>query len=213
MEKPGVAIAMWSYSRLWKGRNSMSILMASEVEHEAIITAAKLITAAVTTAPKTRGVSSIQSVLVEGEDVERLARAMEQHAAQKAVVGEIFKRDAGNIRSSAAVLLIGVKGTMPKKPENPLNCGACGYSNCAEFIRARKGKHGEDFIGPLCVFQSIDLGIALGVAAKVAAELNIDNRLMYTIGAGAMQMNVLDADVIIGLPLSVAAKNIFFDRG
>ncbi|MGD0102297.1 MAG: DUF2148 domain-containing protein [Acidobacteriota bacterium] len=47
----------------------------------------------------------------------------------------------------------------------------------------------------------------------MAAELNIDNRLMYTIGAGAMAMKVLDADIIIGLPLSVAAKNIFFDRG
>ncbi len=102
---------------------------------------------------------------------------------------------------------------MPKKPEKPLNCGACGCPTCAEFIRARKGKVGEDFIGPLCAFQSIDLGIALGVAAKVAAELNIDNRLMYTAGAGAMGMKVLDADIIVGLPLSVSAKNIFFDRG
>jgi len=51
------------------------------------------------------------------------------------------------------------------------------------------------------------------VAAKMAAELNIDNRLMYTAGAGAMAMKVLEADMIVALPLSVAAKNIFFDRG
>ena len=191
----------------------MSILTANEVEQEAIVTAAKLIMAAVTTAPKTRGVSTIQSVLIQGEDKERLAQAMENHGPQKASVGDIFKRDAHNVRSSAAVVLIGVKGTMPKKPENPLNCGACGYPSCSEFIQAKKGKRGEDFTGPLCAFQSIDLGIALGVAVKMAAELNIDNRLMYTIGAGAMEMKVLDADMIIGLPLSVAAKNIFFDRG
>jgi uncharacterized ferredoxin-like protein len=191
----------------------MSILKANEVEHEAIVAAAKLIMAAITTAPKTRGVSTIQSALIDGEDKELLAQAMESHGLQKASVGDIFPRDARNVRGSAAVLLIGVKGTMPKKPEKPLNCGACGYSSCAEFIQARKGKRGEDFIGPLCAFQSIDLGIALGVAAKVAAELNIDNRLMYTIGAGAMEMKILDADMIVGLPLSVAAKNIFFDRG
>ena len=191
----------------------MSILKANEVEQDAIVTAAGLIMAAVTTAPKTRGVSSIQSALIQGEDKERLARAMESHGPRKAAAGNIFERDARNVRSSSAVLLIGVKGTMPKKPETPLNCGACGCPTCAEFMRAKKGKQGEDFIGPLCVFQSIDLGIALGVAAKVAAELNIDNRLMYTIGAGAMDMNVLDADIIVGLPLSVAAKNIFFDRG
>ena len=191
----------------------MSILTANEVEQEAIVTAAKLIMMAVTTAPKTRGVSSIQLALIQGEDKERLAQAMESHAPRKASVGDSFTRDAQNVRCSAAVLLIGIKGTMPKKPEKPLNCGACGCPTCADFIRVRKEKRGEDFTGPLCAFQSIDLGIALGVAVKVAAELNIDNRLMYTIGAGAMGMNILDADMIVGLPLSVTPKNIFFDRG
>jgi uncharacterized ferredoxin-like protein len=191
----------------------MSILSANEVEQEAIVTAARLIMAAVITAPKTRGVSTIQAALLQGEDKERLAQAMENHGPQKSSAADIFKRDARNVRSSAAVLLIGVKGTMPKKPENPLNCGACGCSTCAEFIGVKKGKQGDDFTGPLCVFQSIDLGIALGVAAKMAAELNIDNRMMYTAGAGAMDMQIMDVDIIVGLPLSVSAKNIFFDRG
>jgi uncharacterized ferredoxin-like protein len=190
----------------------MSILKASDAEQEAILTAARLIMAAITTAPKTRGVSTIQSVLLQGEDKERLAQAMESHGPQKAAVPEIFARDAQSIRRSAAVLLIGVKGTMPKKPEKPLNCGACGCRTCAEFIRADKGKQGEDFVGPLCAFQSIDLGIALGIAAKMASELSIDNRLLYTAGAGAMDMKILDVDMIVALPLSVTAKNIFFDR-
>jgi uncharacterized ferredoxin-like protein len=59
----------------------------------------------------------------------------------------------------------------------------------------------------------VDLGIALGVAARMAAELHIDNRLMYTAGAGAMEMGVLEADLIVGLPLSISPKNPFFDRG
>ena len=67
-------------------------------------------------------------------------------------------------------------------------------------------------MGPLCAFQVMDLGIALGVAAKMAAELNIDNRLMYSAGAAAKDLGFLDADVIIGLPLNVSEKNIFFDR-
>lgn len=191
----------------------MTILTSNQAEPEAILTAAKLIMAAVTTAPKTRGVSTITSALLQGEDKERLAKGMEVQGAKKAFSGDIFKRDAQNVRNSHAVLLIGVKGTMPKKPEKPMNCGACGYPTCAEFIRAKKGKKGEDFPGPLCAFQIVDLGIALGVAARMAAELHIDNRLMYTVGSAAMGMGVLEADMIVGLPLSINEKNIFFDRG
>ncbi len=155
----------------------MSVLNSAQAEKEAILTAARLIMAAVTTSPKARGVSSVSSVLIQGEEKERLAKAMEDHAPQKKFNQDIFLRDAQNIRRSEGVLLIGVKGSRPKKPEKPFNCGACGYFLCAEFIRTEK-KRGEDFVGPLCAFQVMDLGIALGVAAKMAAELNIDNRLM-----------------------------------
>ena len=191
----------------------MSIIHSSQAEQEAIVTVAKLIMAAVTTAPKTRGVSAVSSALIQGEEKERLAKTMEEHGARKAFNTDIFVRDAAGVRLSAAILLIGVKGTMPKRPEKPFNCGSCGYPNCGEFIRAPKGKRGEDFIGPICSFQAVDLGVAVGVAAKMAVELNIDNRVMYTAGAAAMDLKLLDADMIIGLPLSVSQKNIFFDRG
>jgi uncharacterized ferredoxin-like protein len=58
----------------------------------------------------------------------------------------------------------------------------------------------------------MDLGIALGVAAKMAAEFNIDNRVMYTAGAAAMTLGLMEADLIVVLPLSISEKNIFFDR-
>ncbi len=190
----------------------MSLLTSEEAEKEAILTAAKMIMAAVTTSPKARGVSEIRSVLIQGAKKEALAKAMEDdHVRKKSRLG-FFQRDAENVRRSSAVLLVGVKGTMPKKPEKPFNCGACGYPSCAAFIRAEKKKSGEDYVGPLCAFQVMDLGIAIGVAAKMAAELNIDNRLFYSAGAAAMELGFMDADMIIGLPLSVSAKNIFFDR-
>jgi uncharacterized ferredoxin-like protein len=193
-----------------EGQN-MAILTSQQAEQEAVLTAARLIMAAVTTSPKTRGVNSISSVLIQGEEKDRLALAMEEQFSKKGRRLESFPRDAQNIRRSAAALLIGVKGTLPKKPENPLNCGACGYSSCAQFIRAEK-KRGEDFTGPLCAFQVMDLGIALGVAAKMAAEFNIDNRILYTAGAAAMTLGLLEADMIVVLPLSISEKNIFFDR-
>ncbi len=189
----------------------MSLINSSQAEKEAVLTAAKLMMAAITTAPKGRGVSEVTSILLFDEEKEHLARSMEEQNSHKATPVGFFKRDAQNIRKAAAVLLIGVKGTMPKKPEMPFNCGACGYPSCSEFMKTQK-KKGEDFVGPLCAFQVMDLGIALGVAAKMAGELNIDNRMMYSAGAAAMNLGLLKADLIIAIPLSVSEKNIFFDR-
>jgi uncharacterized ferredoxin-like protein len=64
----------------------------------------------------------------------------------------------------------------------------------------------------LCLYQAIDLGIALGSAAKTAGILNIDNRIMYTIGAAARKLKLLDGDVVLGFPLSVTGKSPYFDR-
>lgn len=71
---------------------------------------------------------------------------------------------------------------------------------------------GKGSNGPICIVQAINLGIALGSAAKLASELNVDNRIMYTIGEGAKKLRLLDCDIVFGIPLSVAGKNIYFDR-
>jgi len=190
----------------------LPIISSMNIETDAIFTVAKLMAASARTAPKGRGVDRIVTAIVSGDEKERIAEAMEEKMKEKKNPMTAFERDAKALRNSPCALLIGVIGTMPKKPENPLNCGACGYSGCADFIKAEK-KHGEDFTGPVCIFEAMDLGIAVASAAKTASELNVDNRIMYTVGAGAKAIGILDADVIIGIPLSTTGKNIYFDRG
>ena len=56
-----------------------------------------------------------------------------------------------------------------------------------------------------------DMGIALGSAVKTASMLNVDNRIMYRIGTVARAMKMVDWDFVMGVPLSVTGKNIFFD--
>ena len=190
----------------------MPIARNEEVEMKAIVEAANLIAASARTAPKGRGVDNVATAVVTGTEKDELAGAVERHLERKRNPMPFFKRDAEALRKSPAVILIGVKGTMPKKPENPLNCGACGNETCADFIKVEKRK-GEDFVGPICIFEAIDLGIALGSAVKMASDLNIDNRLMYTIGVAAKDLELLDADVIVGIPISLTGKNMYFDRG
>jgi uncharacterized ferredoxin-like protein len=188
----------------------MAILTSETMEKSALETGASMMALAARTAPKGRGLDAVKTMILTAKDLERLAAAMEKKVKDKSIELPSFKRDAENVRNSAAVLLIGVSRD-PKRIELPLNCGACGYKNCKSLLAA--GKHeGEDFTGPVCIFQAIDLGIALGAAVKSAGELNIDNRIMYTIGAAAKKLNLLDSDIIIGIPLSATGKNPYFDR-
>ena len=188
----------------------MAILRSEKVEKDAVEIGASMMALSARTAPKTRGEDSIKTAVLTGGDLEKLAETMEKKVAEKSTELPFFKRDADNVRSSAGVLLIGVSRD-PKKLELPLNCGACGYKTCKDLVAVKERK-GEDFVGPICVFQSLDLGIALGSAVKLAAELNIDNRIMYSVGAAAKKLKLLGCDVIIGIPLSARGKNPYFDR-
>ena len=48
--------------------------------------------------------------------------------------------------------------------------------------------------------------------AALHSIMNADNRIIYRIGPVAREMKLIDADVIMGIPLSATGKNIFFDR-
>ena len=63
-----------------------------------------------------------------------------------------------------------------------------------------------------CAFRLLDMGIALGSAVKTASMLNVDNRIMYRIGVAAREMDLVDWEFVMGIPLSVTGKSIYFDR-
>jgi uncharacterized ferredoxin-like protein len=182
-----------------------------KAEMDGVLAIANAMAVAARTAPKTRGVDAVETLIVYGEDLEALAEAMEAHG-KDTKIGESFSRDAKNVLNSQAVLLIGVRDLKPKKPSEPLNCGACGFETCAGFLKTET-KEGIDFPGPVCVFQSMDLGIALSSACSVAARFHVDNRMMYTVGGSARTLSWMESQLIIGIPLSSSGKNIYFDRG
>ena len=61
---------------------------------------------------------------------------------------------------------------------------------------------------------SIDLGIAIGSAVSVGADLRADTRVMYSIGKAAIAMDLFEgkAQVVMGIPVSISGKSPFFDR-
>ena len=150
-----------------------TIINSTAAEEDALLYVAKLMVAAARTAPKTRGEDSIHTSIVIGEDKEKLAVTMDELGRD---------RDAGNLRASGAVVLIGVD----------------------------TGKASEEW-WPYSA-KLIDLGIALGSAVKVASDNNVDNRIMRSVGLAASKMCLCKGDDVEGIPLSVKGKNIYFDR-
>lgn len=173
-------------------------------EKEIIETVAKLMLISARTAPKAKGVDNIITGIVSPEEKESIASQMEL-IGEKAEAYKFFKRDAENIRNAEVLILIGLDFKTPAG----VNCGACGY-DCSSILQQKQ--FGADYTGPVCTIRAIDLGIAIGSLVSVAKELGVDNRVMYSVGVAAKKLGIMNAQIVLGIPLSVKGKNIFFDR-
>ena len=171
---------------------------------EGVEMVAQLMAISATTAPKSKGENFVHTKLLKGEIIKELGDAM--LAFGERTKKKDFDRDSKNVAQSEAVLLIGIK----KATVLGLDCAACGFSDC-KTLQKQKKVSGE-FAGPTCAFRLLDMGIALGSAVKMASMLNVDNRIMYRIGVVAREMAIVDWDYVMGIPLSVTGKSIYFDR-
>jgi uncharacterized ferredoxin-like protein len=171
---------------------------SSDLEKQAAYQVAALMAAAARTAPKTRGIDNIRVVAITDEPARNSLVSKMKEIAQ-AEQRPSFERDANNVASSPAILVIGVEA-------NPagLNCGYCGQDGCESMEKAQG----------ICAFNSIDLGIATASAAGVASQCHVDNRVMFSVGRACLDLGLFGgrARLALGIPLSVTGKNPFFDR-
>ena len=170
----------------------------SELEKQAACQVAALMAGAARTAPKTRGIDNIQVAAIDDE-ISRQALVNKMIEIARAENRPGFERDAHNVATSPAIVVIGVHS-------NPagLNCGFCGNPTCDE-LKAKDG---------ICSFNSIDLGIAACSAAAIASNLHVDTRIMYSVGRSCLDLKLFAEDVneALGIPLSITGKSPFFDR-
>jgi uncharacterized ferredoxin-like protein len=177
----------------------MSIITESNISAGTLGQVAARMAIAARTAPKARGIDTFEIMIAEGESVIMLAEKMKIMAEEHDV--QFFERDAGNIYNSPVVFLMGTK----IRSIGLKKCGMCGFAGCDE-----KNRHPDI----PCVFNTGDLGIALGSAAAVCMDNRVDNRIMYTVGQAAMELGFFGKEVRVayGIPLSATSKNPFFDR-
>ncbi len=171
------------------------ITFEQDIRNENIKDIAKMLMTAARTAPKARGTDNLVLAVATDDTIVELAEKMKQLAVERNM--EFLNRDAENILNCGAVVLFGMKIS-----PLGLNCGACGFATCGD-----KPKNVP------CFFNANDLGIAIGSAASLAADMRVDNRVMFSVGQAALELKLMpDCSMILALPLAVKGKSIFFDR-
>jgi len=178
----------------------MLIRSEEEIRRKAVYEVAEKMMIAARTAPKGKGTDNLVIACIDEKSIAEVSARMKELVSERGWP-ESFSRDAENILNAPCMLLLGTR----IKPMNLKICGMCGYKNCEE-----KDLHPDH----PCVFNSGDLGIAIGSAVSIAMDHRVDNRIMYTVGQAIREMNLLGEDVkiIYGIPLCVGSKNPFFDR-
>jgi uncharacterized ferredoxin-like protein len=164
---------------------------------ERLLQVANEMMTAARTAPKAKGVDIIEIALVTGDSITKLSQEMMQYCEETGM--GFLARDAENILSAEAIVLIGTKNQT-----HGLNCGYCGFPTCVEKMQLPTVP---------CALTSTDVGIALGAACSVAADNRVDNRVLFSAGRVAKKWNYLpECSNIYAIPISCSSKNPFFDR-
>ena len=188
-----------------------------EAKSDLVCTVARLCAAAAVTAPKSGGQLFrrgkplfIETVFIDDrETILRLVDWMRRRGRERRQA--IWMRDAGFAERLDGVLFIGLKDWYP-----PIyDCGACGFATCAEFVEATQQRRAEseafEFVGPQCNLRDIDLGIAIGSAAKAASIYNVDTRCQTRIAVAARKLGLIKAEIAVALSMTVTHKNPAFD--
>jgi len=176
------------------------LVKSKTAEELAILNLAYSVCAAIRTAPKACGIDHLETAILSDEEKTRVTAEMRRIGENLGESGKFFFRDADNVDASNAVVLIGARYITRGLNEK---CRLCGFENCAACEKA----------GAVCVFTSMDLGIALGSAVSLAADNRVDNRIMFTIGKAAVKLGLLgEYKLIMGIPLSASGKSVFYDR-
>ncbi len=189
------------------------------IRGETVVQVAKMMAAAAITAPKSGGQMFLQGkhnfmetiIVSDKETKTALSTWMRARGAERRET--IWYRDAEVADAVDAILFVGLKPDW--YPPN-YDCGACGYATCAEFLHATSGVRKDsaelEFAGPVCNLRDIDLGIAVGSAAKTAAIHSIDCRCQTRSAVAARKLGIITADHAVALSLSMTPKAVGFDR-
>ena len=201
----------------------MAYYDGKDLANEGLLSVAGLCATAALKAPQMTGTMELKIEIISGEDLDPLIEVL-------GILGEDNTVCYGDNKTLKAckdkgtppvIMLIGGKGLGNSGLE--WDCGACGFATCAEhdkYVEEERQKP-PDFTrpsafgtpGPVCVWKAIDTGMAMDYVAATAAQHNVENRAMASVGAISQALGYLaECEIAIGICLGPAEYEVYYNR-
>jgi uncharacterized ferredoxin-like protein len=201
----------------------MAYYDGKDLANEKLLTVAGLCATAALKAPQMTGTTELKLEVLTGEELDPIIEMLGILGEDNTVCFGDNKtlqacKDKGTV---PVVLLMGGKGLGHSGLD--WNCGACGFATCAEhaaYVEEERQKP-PDFSrpsafgvpGPVCVWKSIDTGMAMDYACATAAQHNVENRAMASVGVISQALGYLgECEIGIGLCLGPAEYEVYYNR-
>ena len=182
----------------------MAVYNGERLASEGLLEVAKLCVLSASKAPRITGSKVFKTVIITGEDLLPIIRVGEALVeVRKDDVGKglsfadgMVLKEAYNLDGGKSVVMV-LFGDLTTQSELNWNCGACGFSTCAEFNkRSLEIKRNQDAsrvqVGPNCIWKTLDFSCAVCWAAACAWDHQVENRLFSSIGKWAQRIGYLE---------------------
>ena len=194
-----------------------------KLANEGLLQVAGLCATAALKAPQMTGNTELVIEILTGEDLDPLIEVL-------GILGEDNTVCYGDNKTLQAckdkgtppvIMLMGGRGLGAS--DLNWNCGACGFATCAEknqYAQEERDKP-PDFTrpsafgtpGPICVWKAIDTGMAMDYACAAAAQHNVENRAMASVGVISQALGYLvECEIGIGMCLGPAEHEVYYNR-
>ena len=191
----------------------MPVIEVTRLVNENLVNVAAVAATAAMKAPK-MAKTEIQVELLTGDEVLPLAEIL-------GIVGEISAFVAGDSACGKKAheagtpiveLLLGADTTTS---DLNWNCGACGFSTCAEFNKYSKENksQGSYYGGPSCNWKALDFGVAQAWAAAATWNMNVENRTQTSYGWAALCIGYMKGcNVCVGVSMGPCRDQVWYSR-
>ncbi len=194
----------------------MPVQSIQAVAQDIVLQAARAAAAAAIGAPKLTGDrTGVKTVIVYGEDLQAFVDYLlplcgPDGRLNTYMFGDyLCVKDALEKGDPMAVVLVG-GNTL--RSELGWDCGACGFSSCAEFNKYAKDHiaPGGVGIGPGCNWKAFDIGMAQGFAVAAAYQMGVTGRLHYSYGAAGMRAGFIeDVSICAGVTIGPVRRALW----